>query len=191
RSGWKVRDERAGKMGRCPACGSHLLVPSPSSGNSSPDIDPDTPPPTAGNESIDRELYDFLASPEQPDELGRIGGYRALRVLGAGGMGVVYEAEDLQLHRPVALKGMLPALAGSESNRQRFLREGRLAAAVLNDHVVTIFQVGEERGIPFLAMQLLQGESLEERLKRRKKLPVPEVLRIAREIAEGLDAAHQ
>jgi serine/threonine protein kinase/WD40 repeat protein/DNA-directed RNA polymerase subunit RPC12/RpoP len=189
----KVRPERAGKPGKCPACGSQVHIPAAPPDSPSPDADPATLPPLPGNgnEPTDRELYDFLAPPEQPGELGRIGGYRVLRVLGGGGMGVVYEAEDLQLHRPVALKVMLPALAVSESSRQRFLREGRLAAAVLNDHVVTIFQVGEDRGIPFLAMQLLQGETLEQRLKRRKKLPVPEALRIAREVAEGLDAAHQ
>src|SRR5262245_21211659 len=101
-----------------------------------------------------RELYDFLAPPERPDELGRFGPYRVLKVLGAGGMGVVFLAEDPQLERQVALKVMKPVLAVSESARKRFLREAKATAAIENDHIVTIYQVSEERGVPFIAMQL-------------------------------------
>jgi serine/threonine protein kinase len=138
----------------------------------------------------DPELYDFLAPAQQPDEIGRLGPFRVLRVLGAGGMGVVYQAEDPQLKRPVALKAMRPALAASASARQRFLREAQ-AAAIVHDHVVPIHQVGEDRGVPFLAMQLLEGESLDERLQRGPRLSLGETLRIGRETAEGLAAAHQ
>jgi serine/threonine protein kinase len=106
-------------------------------------------------------------------------------------MGVVFRAEDPQLQRLVALKAMLPSLAASESARQRFLREARAAAAFHHDHIVPVHQVGEDRGIPFLAMQFLEGEALDERLKREKKLPISEVLRIGREIALGLAAAHK
>src|SRR5262249_1623362 len=107
------------------------------------------------------------------------------------GMGAVFHAEDVQLERPVALKVMLPALAVSASARRRFLREARAAAAVEHDRIVPIYQVGEDRGVPFLAMQLLRGESLENRLRREGALPTDEVLRIGREIAEGLAAAHE
>ena len=86
---------------------------------------------------------------------------------------------------------MLPAMAATASARERFLREARTAAAIEHDHVVTIYQVGEDRGVPYLAMQLLKGESLDDRLKRQSKLPVAEVLRIGREIAQGLAAAHE
>src|SRR5262249_6859878 len=82
------------------------------------------------------------------------------------------------------------ALAATAQARQRFLREARAAAAVEHEHVVVIYQVGEDRGIPFLAMQLLQGESLADRLQREPPLPLPEALRIGREIAVGLAAAH-
>jgi WD40 repeat protein len=138
-----------------------------------------------------KELYDFLAPAQAPDELGRLGPYRVLKVLGAGGMGVVFRAEDPQLARLVALKAMLPTLAASESARQRFLREARAAAAIKHDHIVTIYQVGEDRGVPFLAMEFLEGESLDARLQREGKLPLAEVLRIGREIALGLAAAHK
>jgi serine/threonine protein kinase len=106
-------------------------------------------------------------------------------------MGVVYEAEDPQLKRRVALKAMLPNLGASESARKRFLREAQAAAAINHDNIVHIYQVGEDRGVPFMAMQFLDGESLEARLKRERRLPTAESLRIGRETAEGLAAAHQ
>src|SRR5262249_42183689 len=127
---------------------------------------------------------------EAPDELGRLAHYRVLRVLGAGGMGIVFEAEDTQLQRRVALKAMRPAVV-TEANRERFLYEARATAAIEHEHIVTIYQVGEDCGVPFLAMKLLQGQSLEERLQDEGGwLPVAEVLRIGREVAEGLEAAH-
>jgi hypothetical protein len=134
---------------------------------------------------------DFLAPPQAPGELGRLGGYRVKSVLGSGGMGVVFLAEDPQLGRPVALKVMLPSRSSSPTGRQRFLREARAAAAVVHDHVVTIHQVGEDRGVPFLAMQFLAGESLEDRLRREGRLPLAEVVRIGSEVALGLAAAHK
>ncbi len=133
----------------------------------------------------------MLAPPKEPGELGRIGGYRVLSVLGTGGMGVVYRAEDTTLRRIVALKLMRPTLAVSPAARQRFLREARSAAAVRHDHIVTIHQAGEADGIAYLAMELLEGETLEHRLKREPRLPIAEAVRIGREIAEGLAAAHE
>jgi eukaryotic-like serine/threonine-protein kinase len=131
-----------------------------------------------------------LAPPEAPDELGRLGGYRVLEVLGVGGMGTVYRAEDPRLRRRVALKVMNPALARHPVAAQRFLREARAVATLTHDHIVAIYHVGEDRGVPFLAMPLLQGETLGDRLGREPRLSVAEVLRIGREIADGLAAAH-
>jgi serine/threonine protein kinase len=145
---------------------------------------PDEPLPPA-------EKYDFLAPAQGPDELGRLGSYRVLRVLGSGGMGIVFVAEDPDLERRVALKVMKSALACNPRARERFLREARSMAKLTHPRVVTIHHVGQERGVPFLAMELLDGESLEIRLKRQGQLPVAEALRIGREIAEGLAAAHQ
>lgn len=136
-------------------------------------------------------LYDFLAPAVKPDEIGRLGPYRVLKVLGAGGMGVVFRAEDPHLERLVALKAMLPSMASSPSAKERFFREAKAAAALKHPHIVTIFQVGEDRGAPFLAMEFLEGEPLDDRLRRETRLPVPEILRIGREIAEGLEAAHE
>ncbi len=131
------------------------------------------------------ESSHFLGPPQGPGELGRLGGYRVLRVLGVGGMGTVYEAEDVTLRRRVALKTMKPAVAAQPGARARFLRKARAAAALNHDHVVPIYQVGEERSLPFLAMPLLHGEMLEDRLKRMGRLPLAEALRIGREIAEA------
>lgn len=125
------------------------------------------------------------------DELGLLGHYRVLRVLGSGGMGVVFEAEDTLLHRRVALKVMKPSIAADPSATERFLREARGMAAIEHEHVITIHQVGEGDNVPFMAMQLLKGESLADRLARDGRLPVNEALRIAREVAAGLGAAHE
>jgi eukaryotic-like serine/threonine-protein kinase len=136
------------------------------------------------------ELYDFLAPAQAPDEIGRLGGYRILKILGHGGMGVVYQAEDINLKRMVALKVMLPALAASASNRERFVREARAVAGLEHENIVAIYQVNEDRGVPFLAMQFLKGQTLEDRIRKEGKLPIAEVLRIGRETAHGLAAAH-
>lgn len=136
------------------------------------------------------ELADFLAPPQTADELGRLGPYRVLQVLGAGGMGIVFRAEDPQLARLVALKVIRPALAASPSAHQRFLREARAVAAIKHDHIVSVYQVGEDRGLPFLAMEFLDGEPLDARLERMGKLPLADVLRIGQQIALGLAAAH-
>jgi serine/threonine protein kinase len=152
----------------------------------------DTAPPILGSLELPAPPeYPFLAPPQDPDEMGRLGPYRVLKVLGSGAMGVVFQAEDPHLRRLVALKVMRPSLSASAEYHRRFLREARLAASIDHEHIVTVYQVGEDRGVPFLAMQLLRGKTLEERLERAGgRLPLPEVLRVGREIAEGLTAAH-
>jgi serine/threonine protein kinase len=137
------------------------------------------------------ELTAFLAPAQAPDELGRMGCYRVLKVLGAGGMGVVFLAEDLVLNRPVAIKAMLPAVASKPINRQRFLREAQAMAKVKNEHVITIYQVGVDRGVPYLAMEFLEGEPLDHRLCRENRLPFMDAVRIGRQTAEGLASAHE
>jgi serine/threonine protein kinase len=133
--------------------------------------------------------YSFLQPAEHPGDLGRLGPYRVLRVLGEGGMGLVFKAEDPLLERPVALKVMKPEGA-DETSRKRFLMEGKLAASVRHDHIVAIYQVDDSQGVPYLAMEFLEGEPLDRRLRRDGKQSIAEVLRIGREVAEGLAAAH-
>jgi ABC-type branched-subunit amino acid transport system substrate-binding protein len=105
-------------------------------------------------------------------------------------MGQVFEAIDSELERPVALK-IMSEQAGDESARQRFLREARATAALRNDHIVTIYRVGQEGDLPYLAMELLHGEPLDRRLAREPMLSTYEIIRIGRQIAEGLAAAHE
>ncbi len=135
--------------------------------------------------------YPFLAPPQAADEVGRLGGFRVLERLGAGGMGIVFRAEDPRLEREVALKVIKPERLADPGYHERFLREARAAAAIAHEHVVAVHQVDESGGVPYLVMPLLEGESLQDRLDRDGKLPIAEVLRIGREIAEGLAAAHE
>jgi eukaryotic-like serine/threonine-protein kinase len=113
-----------------------------------------------------------------------------LKVLGHGGMGAVLLAEDTKLERRVALKIILPEYARNPTARERFLREAKAAAKIEHDNVVTIFQVDEERGIPFIAMELLKGDSLDAYLTKHGELSIGPILRIAEEIVDGLQAAH-
>lgn len=134
---------------------------------------------------------DFLAPAESPDELGRLGDYRVLEVIGMGGMGLVLRAEDPKLRRQVALKTMKPSIAERPAAKSRFLREAQATAALEHDHIVPIYQVGEDRGVPFIAMQYLRGESLGSRLDRQGKLTAAEMVRIGKEVASGLALAHE
>ncbi len=134
---------------------------------------------------------DFLGSPRAAGELGWLAHYRVLRLLGEGGMGMVFLADDSLLSRPVALKVIRPEIADTPGIAQRFMREARTTAAIKHDHIVTIYQVGQENGIPFLAMEYLKGMSLDEWLDRGHRPSVELVLRIGREIAAGLSAAHR
>ena len=134
------------------------------------------------------EVAQKLDPPELPGEIGRLAHYRATELLGAGGMGVVYQADDVQLRRKVALKVLRPSLGIAA--RDRFVREAQAAAAIEHDHVVTIYQVGQTDSLAYIAMQWLDGETLEARLHRDGCLPIEEALEIVRQVASGLDAAH-
>jgi serine/threonine protein kinase len=112
---------------------------------------------------------DFLAPAQQPGELGRLGPYRVLQVLGKGGMGVVFKAEDPRLKRLCALKTMLPEVAQKPAMKERFLREALAAAQLEHDHIIPIYQVDEDRGVPYIAMPFLKGASLEDWFKQKKK----------------------
>jgi len=141
-------------------------------------------------QSTARERFAFLKPAQRGDELGRLGEYRVLQLVGQGGMGIVFRAEDTRLGRLVALKVLQTRFIQDTTMRQRFLREARAMAAVRSDHVVMVYEVGVLAEPPFLAMEYLEGESLDACRKRIHLLPLPEVARIGREIALGLAAAH-
>jgi serine/threonine protein kinase len=154
--------------------------------------DPDaTVMPGAGTGEIPKpSVYPFLGSPLASGDLGRLGPYRVLRVLGQGRMGLVFQGEDVQLGRTVALKVMLPEVAAQPGARDRFLREARSAAVLDHDNIVAIYHVGEDEGVPYLVMPLLRGQTLDAYLRKGKPLTPAQVLRIARHVARGLAAAH-
>lgn len=133
-----------------------------------------------------------VASPEDP--LGLIGEtvshFRVEAFVAAGGMGMVYRADDVQLHRPVALKFLTPLQGLSETGRERFLREARSAAGLDHPNLCPVHEVGESRAGPFLAMPWYAGETLRDRLTREGRLPVATALSIAAQIAAGLRHAH-
>jgi hypothetical protein len=186
-----VDDDLAGWKGRCPGCSQALSVSAA----------PAPAPPTraASSRSVERWRLDalaadhdprltaFLAPPQGEDELGRLGKYRILAILGHGGMGVVFQAEDPLLGRRVALKAMLPEVADKPGMKERFLREAKAAAAVEHDHIIPIYEVNEDRGVPFLAMPHLQGASLESWLRGQRAIGAadPEVGRGNRPGAGG------
>lgn len=134
----------------------------------------------------------FLEPAADAAYLGRLAHFDVMRVLGRGGMGVVLEAFDSRLHRHVAIKVLDPELADDETARQRFCRESRAAASITHENVVAVHHVeksGDGR-LPFLVMQLITGESLEQRLARDKRPALREIVRIGMEAARGLAAAH-
>jgi tRNA A-37 threonylcarbamoyl transferase component Bud32 len=132
----------------------------------------------------------ILKPPLQGDELGRLADFRVLQLIGQGGMGIVYRAEDTRLGRVVALKVMQPRFASDTRVRQRFMREARAMAALKSDHVVTVYEVGVANDLPFLAMELLEGEALDSLQRKVGRLPLSQVVRIGKEVAHGLAAAH-
>ena len=133
---------------------------------------------------------DFLGPASHPEMLGRIGRYDIERLVGAGGMGVVLKGFDTELHRVVAIKVQLPQLATSAAARRRFAREAQAAAAVVHEHVIPIYNVETEGDLPYLVMQFVPGHSLQTRVDEHGPLAVKEVLRLARQAASGLAAAH-
>jgi serine/threonine-protein kinase len=116
--------------------------------------------------------------------------YVVQRELGAGGMAVVYLAEDPRHERPVAVKVMRSELAAA-LGPERFLREIRIAARLRHPHIVPLYDSGEADGLLYYVMPYVQGESLRDRLRRERQLPVDEALGIAREVADALTHAHQ
>ncbi len=143
--------------------------------------------PTAWSDSMARQI---LSPPSHPEMLGRIGRYEVERIVGSGGMGVVFKAFDTELNRPIAVKVLAPFLAGSGAARKRFAREARAAAAIVHEHVVAIHNVETEGDSPFLVMHYVAGESLQQRIDREGPLELCEILRIGMQTASGLAAAH-
>lgn len=116
--------------------------------------------------------------------------YKILEKLGEGGMGVVYKAEDVVLHRPVAIKVLPPRAVATEDAKARFVREAQAAASLSHPHIATVYEFGEADGESFLAMEYIDGKSLDANIKKGP-LSIGEVVRIGAEVADGLGKAHE
>ena len=123
----------------------------------------------------------------QPNRLGK---YEILASLGRGGFGEVFRARDPALKRIVALKVLHRSLLADPAILAQFRREARLAAGLIHPHIVTIYEVDEYEGAPFIAMQYVEGGSLERWLERGRPWPLDRIVALAGQVAEALDYAH-
>ena len=149
-----------------------------------------TPPGQAGQIDL-ASLTKTLGTPLPVISRGALiaGKYRIIDEIGAGGMGVVYKAEDLKLKRPVALKFLPPQLADSHELRERFLIEAQAAAALSHPNICVIHGVGDSEARPYIAMEFVEGETLRDRVKKGP-MKAEEALDIVSQIAAGLGEAH-
>lgn len=132
----------------------------------------------------------MLGPTDDPQFMGRIGNYEVQGVIGRGGMGVVFRALDRALNRNVAIKVLDPSMASVGTARQRFALEARAMAAISHEHVVPVYSVDEHRGLPYFAMEYIPGGTLESRIRKHGPLDLLSILRISRQIALALSAAH-
>lgn len=131
----------------------------------------------------------ILLPSDKPGSIGRLGHYEVLEILGRGAFGIVFKAFDEKLHRLVAIKALSPELAATSPPRKRFLREARSVAAVKHDNIVQIYSV-DEAPTPYLAMEFVDGRTLQQELSGAGPLDIPDILRLGQQMAAGLAAAH-
>jgi eukaryotic-like serine/threonine-protein kinase len=159
------------------------------SGSTTDDEDANSAGP-AMNDDLDDEIpLGYLQPSSQPNSLGRLGHYEILEVVGRGAFGTVLRAFDEKLQRVVAIKVLAPEMAATSPARKRFLREARTSAAIRHENVVAIHAV-EDEPIPYLVMEYIPGKTLQQRLDEQGPLDLADVLRLGKQIADGLAAAH-
>lgn len=140
--------------------------------------------------TVDQMLKEVLQPPRHPEMLGQLDRYDIESVIGCGGMGVVLRGFDRDLHRPIAVKMILPRLSRNGTAKQRFEREACAAAAVLHPNVIAIHGISKAAGVPWFVMPLIAGPSLGKIVQANGPLQEREIVRIGKQIASGLAAAH-
>ncbi len=183
-AGLFARDEQAGQFMETPVDAGSSAVEKTLLSKSSDDGDLQD-----GRASDEDAFCRYLKPTTREGWLGRLGHYEVEVVLGSGAFGIVAKAFDEKLHRVVAIKLMNPELATTSPPRKRFLREARSAASVTHENIVTVYAV-EEEPIPYLVMEYIAGQTLQQRMKSVGPLDVVDVLRIGQQVAAGLAAAH-
>ena len=154
---------------------------------------PSAPMAAAPRISSNPPPFEGLGTAPPPPLIGQVlgGKYRAIRVLGEGGMGTVYECEHVALHRKVAVKVLHPAQAKKKASVARFQNEAHVAGAIGHPNICEIYVMGEiEDGSPFLVMELLQGETLAERIASEGAMPFDDIIDVISQVLSGLVAAH-
>src|ERR1700674_515755 len=121
----------------------------------------------------------------------KLGTYEIVSAIGAGGMGEVYQAHDTKLGRDVAIKVLPEAFAHDPERLSRFQREAKMLAQLNHSNIATIYGLEHSNGTHYLVMELVPGDTLQQRVKRDGPIPVEEALAIARQIAEALEDAHE
>src|ERR1700722_3713542 len=121
----------------------------------------------------------------------KLGPYEVVAQIGAGGMGEVYQAHDTKLGRDVAIKVLPDAFAHDPERLSRFQREAKMLAALNHPNIATIHGLEQSGGTSYLVMELVSGDTLQQRVKRDGAIPIDEALAIAKQIAEALEAAHE
>ncbi|WP_162659966.1 bifunctional serine/threonine-protein kinase/ABC transporter substrate-binding protein [Tuwongella immobilis] len=149
-----------------------------------------------GKPNPSTQSMNLLFPDAESGELGQLDRYRVVRLIGTGGMGMVFEAEDPELERRVALKVIRPEFVADVALRKRFLREARAMAGIDHPNIIPIYHVGQltlpgKGTLPMFVMPLLQGETLEQRLQRSKVIHYQKLVPIARQIADGLTCIHE
>src|SRR6476660_455447 len=119
------------------------------------------------------------------------GKFRVTKEIGRGGMAAVYEAENVDIGKRVAVKVLAAELVSSRTVTERFIREARAAAAIRSPYICDVYDVGTFSDRPFLVMELLEGESLYDRLSRVRRLDPQQTARVATQVAKGLIRAHE
>ena len=138
-----------------------------------------------------KKIQQLLGPTDNPDMIGRIGGYEVCGMIGRGSAGVVVKALDTRLNRYVAIKLLAPVYSHNGSSRRRFEREGRAIASVKDPNVIPVHTVDEYQGTPYIVMQYVPDGSLDHRIEKKGPLKTSEVVCVAMQVAKGLAAAHE